>query len=78
MTRLVRSDSEGNPKGTATAYLGGAVAVLMYSLHAFVYAAQWFDYVLGITMLCLAASFVYAAVHSMAQGRRTADEQSHR
>lgn len=78
MTGLDHSESRADSKGTGTAYLGGAVAIIGLSIVILGNASEWFDYLSGVVFVCLAGTLAYQGIQSIAQGRRTAGEnQSH-
>jgi len=77
MTRLDHAESRGDTKGTSAAYLGGALAIIGFSILVFGNASEWFDYVSGAVFLCLAGTLAYRGIQSIANGRRSADKQSH-
>ena len=73
MTRLDRAESEAESKGTSTAYLGGAIAIISFSILTLGNASEWFDYVFGVALLCLAGTLAYKGIQSITQRRRSAD-----
>ena len=77
MTRLDRAESEADSKTTSTAYLGGAVAVISFSILTLGNASEWFDFVSVGALLCLAGSLAYKGIQSITKRRRSADQQSH-
>lgn len=77
MTRLDHAESEADSKGTSTAYLGGAVAIVSFSILTLGHASEWFDYVSGVALLCLAGTLAYKGIQSITKRRRSADKQSH-
>lgn len=74
MTPLAPAESEANSKLTSTAYLGGALFTLGFSILTIGRASEWFDYVSGVIFLCLAGTLAYEGI---AKRRRRAKEQSH-
>ncbi|WP_156109754.1 hypothetical protein [Cryobacterium sp. MLB-32] len=74
MTGLDHAESEAGSKGNSAAYLGGAVAVVGFSILTLGNASQWFDYVSGVVYLCVAGMLAYRGIQSIAQGRRSADK----
>jgi len=76
MTRLDHAESEVNSKGTSTVYLGGAIAILGLTLLTLGNASEWFEYVSGVILLCLAGTLAFQGIRTIAKGRRSADKQS--
>ena len=77
MTRLGHAGSEVDEKGAGTAFLGGALAIGSFSVLTFGNASEWFEYVTGVVLIALAGMLAYKGIHSILQGRRFADKQSH-
>ena len=76
MTRLDPAESEADSKSTSTTYLAGAIAVISFSILTLGNASEWFDYVSGVALLCLAGTLAYKGIQSITKRRRSADKQS--
>lgn len=68
MTGHDHADSQANSKRTGIAYLGGAVAILGFTILTLGNASEWFDYVSGVIFLCLVGILAYRGIQSLAQG----------
>ena len=77
MTRLDRAETEEDSQGTSATYLGAAIAVIGFSILTLGNASEWFDYVFGVALFCLAGTLAYKGIQSSTKRRRSADKKSH-
>lgn len=71
MNRLTPAELEENSKRTSTAYFGGALITLGFSILTLGNAAEWFDYASGIVLLGVTVTFLFEGFRSIAKGRRS-------
>ena len=76
MTRPDPVESEIDSKRTSTAYLGGAIVIIAFSILTIGNASQWFDYVSGAIFLCIAGMLAYKGMQSVIKRRHSADKHA--